>query len=108
MWHDRLDGRSEKENMESLVYDSLNKLIIGILTLQRIPYICIQMPQVWKYMYKLITFLVNFVFKKESIFLIQNEYVHQKPPNVGTSLLIQWLRIHPPMQGNGLHPWPGN
>ena len=44
MWHDRLDGRSGKENMGSLVYDSLNKLITGILTSQRIPYICTQMP----------------------------------------------------------------
>ena len=71
VWHDRLDGRSGKENTESLVYDSLNKLIIGILTSQRIPYICIQMPQVWKYMYKLIIFPVSFIFKKKIIFLIQ-------------------------------------
>lgn len=71
MWHDRLDGRSEKENMESLPYDSLNKLIIGILTSQRIPSICIQMPQVWKYMYKLIIFPVSFVFKKKITFLVQ-------------------------------------
>ena len=71
VWHDRLDGRSGKENTASLVYDSLNKLIIGILTSQRIPYICIQMPQVWKYMYKLIIFPVSFIFKKKIIFLIQ-------------------------------------
>lgn len=36
--------------MDSLVYESLNNLII-IITLQRIPYICTQMFQVWRYMY---------------------------------------------------------
>ena len=71
VWRDGLDGRSGKENTESLVNDSLNKLIIGILTSQRIPYICIQTPQVQKYMYKLIIFPVSFIFKKKIIFLIQ-------------------------------------
>ena len=27
--------------------------------------------------------------------------------NVGTSLVVQWLRIHLPMQGHRFEPWSG-
>ena len=27
---------------------------------------------------------------------------------VGTSLVVQWLRIHLPMRGHGFDPWSGN
>ena len=28
--------------------------------------------------------------------------------NVRTFLVVQWLRIHLPMQGHGFDPWSGN